>query len=106
MSSEAPMTRPGRLPVVALLLATALAAGFVGAWWQRRTSATPEVRSAPATQYYCPMHPSYVSDRPGACPICGMRLQAHEPGSAAREQAAGGAAKKVIYRSTMNPGET
>lgn len=26
------------------------------------------------TLYYCPMHPDYVSDRPGDCPICGMRL--------------------------------
>ncbi len=24
--------------------------------------------------YHCPMHPSYVSDRPGECPICGMNL--------------------------------
>ncbi len=25
-------------------------------------------------QYTCPMHPHYVADRPGACPICGMDL--------------------------------
>ncbi len=24
--------------------------------------------------YTCPMHPSYISDRPGKCPICGMDL--------------------------------
>ncbi len=24
--------------------------------------------------YYCPMHTSYHSDKPGACPICGMNL--------------------------------
>jgi len=24
--------------------------------------------------YYCPMHPSYTSDKPGDCPICNMRL--------------------------------
>ena len=31
---------------------------------------------APATkpQYHCPMHPTYVSDRPGQCPICKMDL--------------------------------
>jgi Cu(I)/Ag(I) efflux system membrane fusion protein len=27
-----------------------------------------------AEQYTCPMHPFIVSDRPGACPICGMAL--------------------------------
>ncbi|MCS6913769.1 MAG: efflux RND transporter periplasmic adaptor subunit [Myxococcales bacterium] len=25
-------------------------------------------------QWHCPMHPSYVSERPGSCPICGMDL--------------------------------
>jgi len=24
--------------------------------------------------YHCPMHPAYTSDKPGDCPICGMRL--------------------------------
>lgn len=24
--------------------------------------------------YTCPMHPSVISDRPGACPVCGMEL--------------------------------
>lgn len=27
-----------------------------------------------ARRYHCPMHPNYVSDRQGDCPICGMRL--------------------------------
>jgi len=25
-------------------------------------------------RYYCSMHPSYISDKPGDCPICGMKL--------------------------------
>jgi membrane fusion protein, copper/silver efflux system len=29
---------------------------------------------AAAVKYYCPMHPTYVSDKPGECPICGMDL--------------------------------
>ena len=29
---------------------------------------------AGAALFQCPMHPTYVSDKPGDCPICGMRL--------------------------------
>ena len=25
-------------------------------------------------KYHCPMHPTYVADKPGDCPICGMKL--------------------------------
>ena len=27
-----------------------------------------------AAQYHCPMHPTYIADKPGDCPICGMKL--------------------------------
>jgi Cu(I)/Ag(I) efflux system membrane fusion protein len=27
-----------------------------------------------APKYHCPMHPTYTSDQPGECPICGMKL--------------------------------
>ena len=29
--------------------------------------------------YYCPMHPTYTSDRPGDCPICNMKLVPRTP---------------------------
>lgn len=37
--------------------------------------------------YVCPMHPTYTSDRPGDCPICGMRLVKREQGN-----------KKIVHR--------
>ena len=52
--------------------------------------------------YRCPMHPTYTSDKPGSCGICGMDLVPVEK----EEQATPPAAKKKnMYRSTMNPDE-
>ncbi len=41
------------------------------------------MRQSPSIQegqgaYYCPMHPSFTSDRPGDCPICNMKLVLRE----------------------------
>lgn len=39
--------------------------------------------TAPAKQiYYCPMHPHYISEHSGNCPICGMKLVTKENSSA------------------------
>ena len=59
-----------------------------------------------AKLYNCPMHPTYVSDKPGDCPICGMKLVPIEPqGTPAEAPAAPPAKKKTLYRSTMMPNE-
>ncbi len=55
--------------IVALVLAVAGAGYWLGA---RR--AEPGAATAPAARYHCPMHPTYVSDKPGECPICHMAL--------------------------------
>lgn len=34
--------------------------------------------SQPAAAYVCPMHPEVVSDAPGKCPKCGMKLIAND----------------------------
>jgi Cu(I)/Ag(I) efflux system membrane fusion protein len=34
-------------------------------------------------KFFCPMHPTYTSDRPGDCPICNMKLVPVKDGAAA-----------------------
>lgn len=55
----------GALAVALLLAAGLLAALALGGCRDKGTDGGP---------YHCPMHPTYVSDRQGDCPICGMRL--------------------------------
>ena len=49
----------------------ALAWVTVWCWWRYRGLLACEHLDG---RYHCPMHPTYVSDTPGDCPICGMRL--------------------------------
>jgi Cu(I)/Ag(I) efflux system membrane fusion protein len=54
-----------------LLLAVVSVAGYMRS--RQPKSAATAKSLAPA--YYCPMHPSYTSTKPGECPICGMSLE-------------------------------
>jgi RND family efflux transporter MFP subunit len=59
-----------------------------------------------AKLYHCPMHPTYTSDKPGDCPICGMKLvPVEEQEKPAAAGAPGPPKKKIMYRSTMMPNE-
>jgi membrane fusion protein, copper/silver efflux system len=67
--------------VLAYTLAFVLVAGLTGCGHKEQggqaipgdTLSTPHKEEA-ADYYTCPMHPSVHSDKPGACPICGMAL--------------------------------
>jgi RND family efflux transporter MFP subunit len=106
-----------RVLLVGAVLAVAAAAVLV--WWLASGQAGGDDLGR-AERYYCPMHPTYISDRPGDCPICGMRLvpekREEAPGGAASPSSAVGAPaastpaptptrRKIVYRSTMNPNE-
>ena len=82
---------------------TTSAAGVSGSKPGRTEQVKP---GAEKTLYHCPMHPTYTSDKPGDCPICGMKLvpvEAQEEPVAARPPAAPN--RKTMYRSTMMPVE-
>ena len=91
---------------VVLTLAAAAGAGCGG-----KGDGSAETAKGEAT-YFCPMHPTYVSDRPGDCPICNMKLVPIDDPNAAAEHAAGEAQSKtgerkiLFYRNPMDPSVT
>jgi RND family efflux transporter MFP subunit len=61
-----------------VLLVSATIAGF-SFRDQLRSRLFGQEEAAKKDVYYCPMHPSYKSDKPGDCPICNMALLKLEP---------------------------
>lgn len=93
--------RKSRVWLRTLLLVglTAAVAAPLGAFFASPAPA-PSAQK-PAAQYHCPMHPSVVSDHPGECPICGMKLVKIEDSAATPVE------RKVrFYRSPMDPRQT
>ena len=56
--------------------------------------------------YTCGMHPQVIQNKPGNCPICGMKLTPVRKQAAAPQAAASAERKIKFYKSTMNAGET
>jgi Cu(I)/Ag(I) efflux system membrane fusion protein len=75
---------------LALSLGLILLAGALLSGCSRGATPGPD-----AVKYQCPMHPTYVSDRPGDCPICGMRLVPIEKKVAT--------SAKITYTCPMHP---
>jgi multidrug efflux pump subunit AcrA (membrane-fusion protein) len=81
----------------ALVAALLLLAGGAAVGCRRGGDAATKAQAA-KPQYHCPMHPTYVSDRPGQCPICKMDLvPIHTAATAHAER------KVLFYRSPMDP---
>jgi Cu(I)/Ag(I) efflux system membrane fusion protein len=58
---------------VVLGIGALAAAGAFGFLLGSRSGAAKSI-GIESTRYTCPMHPGYVSDKPGNCPICSMKL--------------------------------
>jgi len=58
------------------------------------------------TLYTCGMHPNVIQDKPGNCPICGMKLTPIKRPTGGAAAATGSGERKIkYYKSTMIPGE-
>jgi len=100
---------------IGFILASVLVSG--GYWIISRQNATRgPATSRKVQKYHCPMHPEYISDKPGDCPICSMKLVPMESevspekakGEKAGQESAGAPAKKerkiLYWTDAMNPG--
>lgn len=48
--------------------------------WSRPVASASVARAADDEEFWCPMHPTIVRDRPDKCPICGMPLSKRKKG--------------------------
>ncbi len=67
-----------RTLIIGVAAVAAVAFIGVGVSMTRRHGPHAAHGTAAKGTYYCPMHPTYTSDRPGDCPICNMRLVKRE----------------------------
>jgi Cu(I)/Ag(I) efflux system membrane fusion protein len=88
-----------KLILIAALAVLAAAAG--GYLHHKRGRAAHEAHRT--ALWHCPMHPSYTSDKPGECPICGMTLVPSEAAAAPSSAPAGAV---LYYRNPMDPSVT
>lgn len=64
-----------RSVVLVALVSAALAMLATNAWRGRDSHGETQTQAGASREtWVCPMHPSIVSDHPGDCPICGMKL--------------------------------
>jgi RND family efflux transporter MFP subunit len=102
-------TGPAKLVSLSIfILGFATAGGLLLTGCDRsQTGAATADASKAKTLYTCGMHPQVVQDKPGNCPICGMKLTPVRKQASAANAAAAPAGERKLkhYQSTIMPGE-
>jgi len=89
-----------RAGIAGFAVLLAVASGLVATGCRPASDRGGSASSAQQAEYHCPMHPTYVSDKPGDCPICGMKLV---PIPASPPAPASAGRTIAFYRSPMDP---
>src|SRR5687767_12230234 len=89
-------------------IAVVIALIVVGVVWQRAKShrAVRPVEAEQGSTYYCPMHPSVTTNKPGNCPICGMKLvkrSGSQQADAATQLASSAKLSPGVAANTLSP---
>ncbi len=98
---------PKLIPLLLLTLGlVGVAALLLPGCGRKQTSGATADATKPKTLYTCGMHPQVIQEKPGNCPICGMKLTLIKRSTAGATAAGGSAERKIkYYKSTMMPGE-
>jgi RND family efflux transporter MFP subunit len=93
-----------RIAVISVAVGALLVGGGAAVVVATRGGGSAHGSGAKVAKYHCAMHPTYTSDKPGDCPICGMKLVPMDQGGTGGALAAKPAERKVaFYRSPMDP---
>ncbi|MHB8765844.1 MAG: efflux RND transporter periplasmic adaptor subunit, partial [Deferrisomatales bacterium] len=107
-------TRGAAKRALLLVLALVVVGAAGGGYWYYRHAAPDAGAGGEKVLYTCGMHPWIIADRPGDCPVCGMKLTRIDPAAqAAATPAKGdddffaeleGKERKILfYRNPMDP---
>lgn len=91
----------GLFALLVVAIVSASAGGTAGYVLATKTHGAASEPGAAKRMYQCPMHPTIVQERPGNCPICGMKLVPIGSGAAEPKKRTA-----RFYRSPMDPKQT